>query len=81
VARIRSVKSLPKGRCSRLDPFIMRFALLLAHPIPMEKSIWRHMAPSRVSFFEQTAVFGEILTIDNLRKRNSMDWYYMCKRS
>ena len=38
-------------------------------PFPW-KSIWCTMAPSRVAFFVWTAVLGNILTFDNLRKGN-----------
>jgi hypothetical protein len=40
-----------------------------ASPFPW-KSIWRTKAPSRVVFFAWTMVLGQILTIDNLRRRN-----------
>ncbi|XP_059657206.1 uncharacterized protein LOC132303802 [Cornus florida] len=35
------------------------------------KTIWRSMAPTRVAFFVWTAVWGKILTIDNLRRRGN----------
>jgi hypothetical protein len=47
------------------------------------KSIWQVKAPSRVAFFVRIAAFGEILTHDNLRKRNvvMVEWCCMCKKS
>ena len=45
------------------------------------KSIWKQKISSQVAFFIWTAVWGECLMIDNLRKRRVwvMDWCYMCK--
>ena len=43
--------------------------------------LWRSKAPLRAAFFVWTAGLGNILTIDNLRKRKVkiIDWCYMCK--
>ena len=45
------------------------------------KIIWRSKVPLRVAFYVWTVDFGNILTIDNLRKRKVkiIDWCYMCK--
>ena len=40
-----------------------------SHSFPW-KSIWKVKIPSKVVFFTWTAVKGNILTLDNLRKRN-----------
>jgi hypothetical protein len=47
------------------------------------KSIWRVKAPTRVAFFVWSAAFGEILTHDNLHKRNVVviEWCCMCKNN
>ena len=47
------------------------------------KSVWKSKVPSRVSFFVWIAALGNILTIDNLRKRRILilDWCHMCKRN
>ena len=47
------------------------------------KSIWKTKAPLKAAFFVWTASWGNILTIDNLRKRGiiTMNWCYMCKKS
>uniref|UniRef100_A0A2N9F1I0 Reverse transcriptase domain-containing protein n=1 Tax=Fagus sylvatica TaxID=28930 RepID=A0A2N9F1I0_FAGSY len=47
------------------------------------KSIWRVKAPRRVMFFVWTAVWGCILTCDNLMRRGFVmaDWCCMCKSS
>ena len=44
------------------------------------KIIWRFKVPLRVAFFLWTTALGNILTIDNLRKRKVkiIDWCYMC---
>jgi len=51
----------------------------LSSPFPW-KSIWKIKVPSRLAFLGWTAALGEILTFDNLQKRNVivMDWCYMC---
>jgi len=51
-------------------------------PFPW-KSIWRVKAPSRVVFFMWTEILGNILTMDNLRKRTGIvvDWCCMCMKS
>uniref|UniRef100_A0A2N9F8S0 Uncharacterized protein n=1 Tax=Fagus sylvatica TaxID=28930 RepID=A0A2N9F8S0_FAGSY len=40
------------------------------------KSIWKVKVPPRIAFFSWTAALGNLLTIDNLRKRNLIiiDW-------
>ena len=45
------------------------------------KIIWHAKSPSRVNFFIWRTVFGKIITIDNLRKRNFIviNRYYLCK--
>jgi hypothetical protein len=47
------------------------------------KSIWRNKAPPRVAFFVLITALGNILTLDNLRKRYVIviDWCCMCKKS
>jgi hypothetical protein len=47
------------------------------------KIIWKSKAPPRVAFFMWTTVLGEILTMDNLRKKNIIvtEWCCMCKKS
>ena len=47
------------------------------------KTVWKPKVPSRVAFFVWIVVLGNILTIDNLRKRKILflDWYCMCKRN
>jgi hypothetical protein len=81
VAWIKSIGSLLKGGHSRLDLFIMCFALVGSH-FPW-KSIWRNKVLSRVAFCVWTAMFGKILTLDNQRKRYVivMDWCCMYKKS
>jgi hypothetical protein len=46
------------------------------------KAIWKAKAPPRVAFFLWTAVWGKILTNDNLRKRRVVlvDWCCLCKK-
>ena len=36
------------------------------------KSIWKPRVPTRVAFFLWTATLGRILTVDNLRKKNTI---------
>ncbi len=36
------------------------------------KSIWKPRVPTRVVFFLWTATLGRILTVDNLRKKNTI---------
>jgi hypothetical protein len=47
------------------------------------KSIWKVKVPPRIAFFSWTAALGNLLTIDNLRKRNLIiiDWCCLCKQS
>jgi len=47
------------------------------------KNIWHVKAPTRVAFFVWSAALGNILTHDNLRKRNVivMEWCCLCKKS
>uniref|UniRef100_A0A2N9ERP2 Reverse transcriptase zinc-binding domain-containing protein n=1 Tax=Fagus sylvatica TaxID=28930 RepID=A0A2N9ERP2_FAGSY len=47
------------------------------------RGIWKSKAPPRVAFFIWTAVWGKILTNDNLRKRGIVlvDWCYLCKNA
>ena len=47
------------------------------------KSLWKVKVLLRVSFFVWTAALGQILTVDNLRKRGLIvvNWCSMCKRS
>jgi hypothetical protein len=45
------------------------------------RSIWKSKAPSRICFFVWVASLGEILTADNLQRRNiiMVSWCYLCK--
>ena len=45
------------------------------------KGLWQQKVPLRVAFFVWTAVLGESLAIDNVRKKKVwiMDWCFMCK--
>lgn len=47
------------------------------------KSIWRTKAPLKAAFFLWTNSLGNILTIDNLRKRGliTIDWCCMCNKN
>ena len=47
------------------------------------KGVWKSKAPPRVAFFLWTAVWGKILTNDNLRKRRVVlvDWCCLCKNA
>ena len=46
------------------------------------KIIWKSKVPLRVAFFTWTAVFGRILTMNNLRKNIVVtEWCFMCKKS
>jgi hypothetical protein len=47
------------------------------------KEIWKAKAPPRVAFFYWTAVWGKILSNDNLRKRRVVlvDWCCLCKKN
>jgi endonuclease/exonuclease/phosphatase family metal-dependent hydrolase len=47
------------------------------------KSIWKVKVPPRIAFFSWTAALGNLLTIDNLRKRHLIiiDWCCLCKQS
>jgi hypothetical protein len=51
-------------------------------PFPW-KSIWRIKVPLKVAFFAWSTALGNILTIDNIRKRHVLvaDWCYLCKRN
>ena len=45
------------------------------------RTIWKSLAPSKVSFFLWTSALGKVLTTDNIRKRGLIviDWCCMCK--
>ena len=47
------------------------------------KIVWKSKVPSRVALFVWTATLENILTIDNIRKRQILilDWCCMCKRN
>ena len=47
------------------------------------KSIWKAKVPPCIAFFEWTASYGKILTLDNLRKRQIciVNWCCLCKNS
>jgi hypothetical protein len=47
------------------------------------KIIWKSKVPPRVAFSLWMAVLKNILTMDNLHKKNIivMKWYCMCKKS
>ena len=47
------------------------------------KTVWKSKVPSRVAFFVWIVALGNVLTIDNLRRRwiLILDWCCMCKRN
>jgi hypothetical protein len=47
------------------------------------KTIWKANVPPRIAFFSWTAALGNLLTIDNLRKRHLIivNWCCLCKQS
>jgi len=65
---------------------VRSFYKALSHPTGSSfpsKSIWRNKAPLNVAYFVWMNALGNVLTLDNLRKRHVivMNWCYMCKKS
>jgi len=71
-----------KRRKFEVRPFFHKFSSSGCSSFPWN-SIWRVYFPLGVSRFVWMAALGQILTLDNLRKRKVIvvEWCCMCKRS
>jgi hypothetical protein len=76
---MKSIGSLQKGGYLRSNPFIMRFALLLA--LHFVIIVFGEIRLLREVFLVWTAPLEKILTMDILRKLHVIvvDWCCMCK--